>query len=95
MKRLIILAAVALASFVLDRLLAAWLFETNVVASLLAPSSSTALSSALLALTFLLNRVFLYVALPGIACFSLTHLAIGRLKTRPSGPPVPQENASP
>ncbi|MEZ4373521.1 MAG: hypothetical protein R3B07_22055 [Polyangiaceae bacterium] len=72
MKRLAAWLALMLSSFGLDRWLASQLFETNVVASLLAPSAATALTSALLALTFLLNRLALYVALPAGAAAALS-----------------------
>ncbi len=78
MRRLLTLAGAALLSFALDRWLVSQLFESNVVASLLSPSSSTAITSAVAALLFLVNRIGLYVAFPGACCALLAHGAARR-----------------
>lgn len=90
MKRMVVFLALAVTSVALDRLLAHLLFESNVVASLLSPSSATAISSALVALLFLLNRVLLYVALPALLCAMLARL----LLSRACAPRAPAESAS-
>ncbi|MCA9646819.1 MAG: hypothetical protein KC492_39300 [Myxococcales bacterium] len=104
MKRLGFWTLLVLASFAVDRVLASQLFETNVVASLLAPSASTAVSSALVALTFLLNRVVLYVALPSACAVALSRALLKRWLARPlreapadhsSAPRVLAESAEP
>lgn len=90
MKRLLVLLALGVSSMALDRLLALLLFESNVVASLLSPSSATAISSALVALLFLLNRVLLYVALPALCCATLAAVLLSRVYA----PRAPAESAS-